>query len=288
MRTAIRLSTSMEALAALAAHVRVGAETLDVAPEVHVLLRAIAAELVGEPADGDANQAAVVGMTRTLLRQAIDLVDNPGRAGGWSYTDHALLQGIGQMSASIVEAFKAAGAQLPGLLDYLRGSGRTFLDVGTGTAWLAIATAREYPSLSVEGMDIFENALSLARANVASEGMQRRIRLRMQDITTLHEPDAFDVIWLPLPFLPKEIVAGAITAAVRSLRPGGWLLPGAFGGGVDRLAELLIDLRTLRSGGHPWSADEIVSMLGAAGLTDPCEVPRTWSAPVRLYAARRT
>jgi hypothetical protein len=90
-----------------------------------------------------------------------------------------------------------------------------------------------------------------------------------------------------MPFLPKAIVPAAVTAAVAMLKPGGWLLPGTFTGPSDRLAELLTDLRTVRSGGYPWRGDELLPLLTGAGLTDAAEVPRTWSAPVRLYAARR-
>ena len=51
MGTAARLSTSLEALAALAAHLRVESEGLDAVPRVRELLGAIATELLGEDAD---------------------------------------------------------------------------------------------------------------------------------------------------------------------------------------------------------------------------------------------
>jgi hypothetical protein len=45
-------------------------------------------------------------------------------------------------------------------------------------------------------------------------------------------------------------------------------------------------LRTIRSGGHPWTADELTSTMTSAGLADVAEIPRSWPAPVRLYAGR--
>ncbi len=285
---AVRLTIEMEAAAALAAYVRVTTESLDVDPTVRALLDAIAAEIATDAADiGPAGQS-IVGMVRAFLRQATDLVDNPGRIGDWDHVDEAVLQGVGRLSMAITNAFRAATDSLEGLGERLGSPGSTFLDVGTGTAWLAIAIARTFPAVHVTGIDIFEPALRLARKNVVDEGMQQRIDLRMQDAIDLDLEAAYDAIWLPLPFMPRAIVPRAIAASARALRPGGWLLPGTFGGPGDRLSQLLVDLRTVRSGGHPWQAAELIELLTAHDLVDPHEVPRTWTAPVRLFAARRT
>jgi hypothetical protein len=65
------------------------------------------------------------------------------------------------------------------------------------------------------------------------------------------------------------------------------VLPGTFAGPDDRLSALLVDLRIVRSGGHPWRADELAAAMTAAGFDDVGEVARTWAAPVRLFAGRR-
>jgi SAM-dependent methyltransferase len=161
------------------------------------------------------------------------------------------------------------------------------LDVGTGTAWLAIALARAYPELRVVGIDVFGPALELARGNVAAAGLAQRIDLRTQDVTQMLDEDAYGVVWLPLPFLPRAIFAQTMTAAVRALRPGGWLLAGTYAGPPDPLSQLLLDLRTVRSGGHPWRADDLSAEIASHGLVDVGEAERTWSGPVRLYAGRR-
>jgi hypothetical protein len=64
-------------------------------------------------------------------------------------------------------------------------------------------------------------------------------------------------------------------------------LPGTFAAPDELVARLLTDLRVLRSGGHPWTPDEVLAMLPAADLADVCEVERTWAGPVRLFAGRR-
>ena len=288
LRAAVRLGTSVDALAALAAHVRVETEQLPADPAVRELLTAIAAELLGpEAALNPATAAPVVGLARTFLRQAGELVENPGRSGGWDQVDVPLLQSVGRLSMGISGAVQVAERRLPDLGDRLAGPDARFLDVGTGTGWLAIAIAQAHPTLHVVGVDIFEPALDLARTNVKGAGLADRIELRLQDAALLDEPDGYDAIWLALPFLPKDVVVPIMDAAARSLKPGGWLLPGTFTGPGDRLSELLTDLRTVRSGGHPWRPEEIVDLMATAGLADAQEIPRTWPAPVRLYAGLR-
>ena len=287
MGTAVRLGSSLDALAALAAALRVESEGLDTEPRARELLDAIAAELLGEPI-GELGVAggAVVGMARAFLRQASDVIEHPGRDGSWETFDEPLLQGMGRLSMAITQAFRVAGTVLDGLGERWSAPGARFLDVGTGTGWLSIATARMFPNLEVVGLDVFDAALTLARGNVVAEGLGDRIDLRLQNVIELDEVDAYDIIWLPLPFLPAAVVPDAVAAASRALRPGGWILPGTFAGPDDKLSLLLTDLRIVRSGGHPWSTDEMLTMLTEHGFSDTCEVSRTWAAPVRLFAGR--
>ena len=288
MGTAVRLGGSVDALAALVAFVRLETEQIPADPAVRDLLSQIATELVG--GDGIAEPAAaapIVGLGRTFLRQAAEMIENPGRSGSWDQVDVPLLQSMGRLSMAISGAFSSAGRQLPELGALLDSPDGRLLDVGTGAGWLAVALARSRPDLAVVGIDIFEPALDLARQNVKDSGLTDRISLRLQDATSLDATDQFDVIWLPLPFLPAGIVESVVSAATRALRPGGWLLPGTFTGAPGRLPELLTDLRTVRAGGHPWRPAEITGMLTAAGLVRAQEIPRDWAAPVRLYAAQK-
>ncbi|MGY1593885.1 SAM-dependent methyltransferase [Geodermatophilus sp. SYSU D00708] len=286
MTRAVELGVATDALAALAAHVRIETEGLPADPAVRAVLADVAAELLGGNAVAPVPAAQVVGLARTWLRQAVDLVDDPGRSGGWDRVDERLLQSIGRLSMGIAGAVRAAEPALPGLAEALARPGSTLLDVGTGTGWLAIALAQAYPHLHVTGIDLFEPALDLAKVNRADAGLTDRIDLRLQDAAALDETEAYDVVWLPMPFLRRGLVPEVLEAACRALRPGGWLLAGTFAGGPDRLGQLLTDLRTVRSGGHPWQPAELLDLLRDAGLSDVAEVPRSWAAPVRLYAGR--
>lgn len=188
---------------------------------------------------------------------------------------------------AIAPVLAQVAVDLDGLGEALAVPGSRLLDVGTGTGWLAIALARTFPSTEVTGIDIFAPSLALAARNVAAEHMSHRVTIQERDISTLDEPAEYDAIWLPLPFLPQAVVPKAIERALRALRPGGWVLPGTFAGPGDALSLLLNDLRIVRSGGHPWSGDQMLNMLSNAGFTDCQEKDRTWPAPVRVFAARR-
>ena len=73
MGTAARLGSSLEALAAVAAYLRVETEQLTVDPRVHDLLRAIAVEVLGEePGVTRPQGAPVVGMARALLAMSAE------------------------------------------------------------------------------------------------------------------------------------------------------------------------------------------------------------------------
>ncbi len=286
--TALTLAASAEALAALAAHLRLGTEHVDADPAISALLAEIAGELLGEQSSPpDDHAEAVIGMARSLLRQAIELIDHPGRRGGWELVDPSMLQGIGKLSMSIVDAFAVAADELDGLAQRLASGTGAILDVGTGTGWLAIACARRFPHVRVVGIDVFEPALELAAANVADAGLGERIELRRQDVLELGDDAAFDMVWLALPFLPEPVVLAAIERCRSALRPGGWLVGGVFASPDGRLARVLTDLRTVRSGGRPWRDHELIELFDGHGLEQAQAVRRRWDGPVELVAARR-
>ena len=170
-------------------------------------------------------------MARAFLRQAADLIDHPSPAGPWGETDEALLQGLGRLSMAIAGAFRAAEGSLEGLGAALGCPGARFLDVGTGTGWLAIATARAYPAATVVGLDVFEPALALARANVAASDVAARVELpgrgcgrsRRRRRVRRH---------LAAAAVPARSAScrGAVAACRAALKPGGWVLPGTFAG----------------------------------------------------------
>lgn len=287
MATAVGLAAQVEALAALAALARIENEGLEVDARSREMLEKVAVEVLGADADlkGPA-AAAVVGLARAFLRQGLDTIERPGRGGQWAHVDPELLQGLGRLSGAIVQAFRAAAESVLGV-QALSADGAAILDIGTGTGWLAIACARAWPGARVVGIDLYEPSLSLAKGNVEREGLAERVELRAVDATQLDEREAYDAIWVPLPFLPPEVVPTIVARAAVALRPGGAALLGNFAGPPDRLSQLLLELRTIRAGGKVWSAGEAVALMQGAGLVDGREIPRSWAAPVQLFVASK-
>jgi len=72
----------------------------------------------------------------------------------------------------------------------------------------------------------------------------------------------------------------------RALAPGGWLIFGLAGAPEDPLEDALVKLRITRSGGHPWTPEEVEQHLRRHDFTEIEAVsPRI---PVRFVIGRRT
>jgi len=54
-------------------------------------------------------------------------------------------------------------------------------DVGCGSGWSSIAIARAYPKVRVDGLDLDEASISLARANAAMAGLSDRVSFSVRD-----------------------------------------------------------------------------------------------------------
>jgi len=264
MATALRLSVSVEALAALGAELRLRREKLVADTRIGTLLRDVT-HLIdpglfdGIEADGE---AAALALVQAVFRQANDLLEEPARAPAWRYENPLVLQSQGQVSRLIVRGIDALAARLPELRATIRQPG-LFLDVGTGVGWLAIEAARCWTALRVIGIDRWEPALALARQNLATSDVAARVELRLQSVEQLEEEATVSLAWLPGPFIAADIADRALGRVRRALRPGGWLIFGLYGPAPTRLAEAVTCLRTVRDGGYSWAPDEVVDRLRA-------------------------
>jgi SAM-dependent methyltransferase len=54
-------------------------------------------------------------------------------------------------------------------------------DVACGAGWSSIAIARAYPKVTVDGFDLDESSIELARANLAGTGVEDRVAFHLRD-----------------------------------------------------------------------------------------------------------
>jgi len=267
VRTAHRLQASVEALAALGAELRIRREGLPADPQIVRRLQDVFCALDPSLLDGMSveQEETALAVIQSAVGQAVALLEDPSRALGWSYDDPAVLQGQGQASRRFVRAINALASRRPDLQRTLHERG-AFLDVGTGVGWLAIEAARAWPSLRCVGIDVWEPALRLARANLAGAGMEERVELRAQGVEELEEESAFTLAWLPAVFVPLDVVPAALKNLRKALTPGGWLVFSVLGALPDRLSEALAALKVTRNGAHPWTPAEAEEQLRRLGL----------------------
>ena len=220
----------------------------------------------------------IIGQTTAILKQALDLIERPGRAGGWAYSDPELIQSQGNASTIVATIIAGMGIGKPDA---------RILDIGTGVGALAIAFCRTFPESTVVGLDVWEPSLALARQNIAAADLGSRITLRECLIEDLEDADGFDLVWMPVIFLGESILADAVSCAVAAMRPGAEIVLGRYMGSDDPLAAALGDLRAIRSGGTLLTADDTRALLEDAGLTDVRNAERTWAAPLGMTVGRK-
>lgn len=276
-----RLLTNADALAAMTARLRLAELDGEPDPAVREQLDRVADALgASQHLDGlDAHERAIaLAFSRTFLRQALDLVEDPLRAPGWTYSDPVLLQAQGSASAGVARLFAAAGIGGPGV---------RILDVGTGVAGLAIAFCTTFPDSTVVGIDPWEPALEIARRNVQEAGLEDRIALHATTIQDFADPDGFDLAWLPSFFIPEAVLEDAIVRIHGLLRPAGSLVVGVNLGDPGSLESAVDDLRSIRSGGSAIGPAEAVGRLRGAGFADVREPDLGMDIPLKLVVGTR-
>jgi SAM-dependent methyltransferase len=221
----------------------------------------------------------IVSLVRMTLRQALDLVEDAGRAPGWAYRDTAILEGWGRGSMVVPGALVASAPELAGV--------RSFLDIGTGIGLLAVAAAGVWPDASIVGIDIWPTSLELATDNVRRAGLTDRITLRNQDVSVLDDVDCFDCAWFPTFFVSDAVLDTAVPRLFTAMHPGGWLVLGRMAPPPDPLAEAVGALRSTRSGGTDFDAKRLTAALESAGFTNARVLPRRGPAPMEYVIGQR-
>ena len=67
-------------------------------------------------------------------------------------------------------------------------------DIGCGAGWSSIAIARAYPNVAVDGFDLDEASIALARANVAATEVADRVSIHLRDATDPELAGSYDLV----------------------------------------------------------------------------------------------
>ncbi len=117
------------------------------------------------------------------------------------------------------------------------GRAGSILDMCTGSACIAIATALHMPGTRVDAADISRKALEVARRNVERHHLADRVTLIESDLFQSIPPCRYDLIVANPPYVPVQTV-GDLPAEYRA-EPGLGLASG--GDGLDAVLSILVD-----------------------------------------------
>ena len=264
-----RLNVQLTAMASLGAEMKLRLAGEAGNPETRPLLQAITEALGPGLLDDmqDGEEEGALGLLQTFFRDASSLLDAPAARPGWTHADPVILRSLGRSSRSNIFSILAL---LPGrpALESAIAEGKRFLDIGTGVGEVAMTAARIWPHMHVVGIDLWEPSLAIARDTLAASDVADRVELRRQNLAELSDQGSFCLAWLPAPFIPGDIVAGAMSRLWRAMTPGGWLVVGLFAIPPEPLPGAVAQLRTVRGGGRPWPPGEMVALMQAAGFVD--------------------
>jgi 2-polyprenyl-3-methyl-5-hydroxy-6-metoxy-1,4-benzoquinol methylase len=115
------------------------------------------------------------------------VVDAFRTGGGVAYADYAVHDAQGDFNRP-VHLNLLAGEWLPsvpGLVDTLAAEEPARVaEIGCGEGWAAIAIARAWPRVRVDGFDLDEASIAAARKHAADAGVADRVRFEVADVTT--------------------------------------------------------------------------------------------------------
>ena len=281
MPTVLQWVTATEALAALGAEIAISQSGSAAPPEITAALRAVStAAGIGDVSDlPPPQQALVASLIRLYLHQALDLLNDPSRAPGWTYTDPVILDGWGQGSTMVPALIATAHPELADVA--------SLLDVGTGVGLLAVAAAGVWPAATIVGIDPWPASIERAHANVARAGLGDRVTLRQQSAVDLEDVDQYDCVWLPTFFLSEAHISEALPKIGRAMTPGGWIVLGRLRSLPSPLADATGTLRTIRGGGCDLDTKRLTELLDGIGSTEVHAVVPTGAVPLELVLGRR-
>jgi SAM-dependent methyltransferase len=122
------------------------------------------------------------------LATTVSAVANAFRTGGGvPYADYGLHDAQGDFNRPVFANLLASEwiPSVPGLAERLAAEPTARVaELGCGEGWAAIAIARAWPAVQVDGFDLDEASIAAARRNAADAGVADRVHLEVADVTS--------------------------------------------------------------------------------------------------------
>lgn len=168
----------------------------DEAPERRYTLPPGAAEVLTD--ERSLAYSAPLGRMAAGAGAQIDALLDAYRSGGgvsWKQFGTDVREAQADINRPWFEQLPATFARVGHVDAVLSRPGARVADVGTGAGWSAIALAQGHPTLEVDGFDVDEPSIALARANAEAAGVADRVRFHLADGASLERHRPFDAVF---------------------------------------------------------------------------------------------
>lgn len=217
------------------------------------------------------------------LSRILELVASPDKPGNWDYTDPAVLEAQGKSSRAVTR-FLTAHANEDQEFRSILDAGENFLDVGSGVGWISITMAEQWPNIKVDGLEILAPALELAQKNLSTSKASDRVRFIDKNLAALDAKNEYGAAFVPMMFIPEEVLATALPLLRKAIRPGGMLFVAGYRIPEDPLLAALNNLQTVISGGRTWKEEQLSKLLRENGFDIEKDVAP--GMPISIHRAR--
>jgi SAM-dependent methyltransferase len=97
-------------------------------------------------------------------------------------------------------------------------------DVACGTGWSSIAVAQAYPRITVDGFDLDEDAIAVARQHAEEAGLAERLTFSVTDASDVSDAGRYDLVMIIEALHDMSRPVDALRTARRLLSEGGSMM----------------------------------------------------------------
>jgi ubiquinone/menaquinone biosynthesis C-methylase UbiE len=162
----------------------------------------------------------------------------------------------------------------------------TILDLGTGPGYLPIRIAKKSPSIRIDGIDLGQKLIAMARANAIKAGVSDRVNFEVGNAGKLRfEDDSYDMVLSTGMLHALNDPVGVLRECYRVLKPGGetWIYdPARVSSYIDKkkylaslsfkekIISLLFRFYTKFNPPHSYNKEKVSGMIDQTDFKEYC------------------